>query len=72
MIIDIEKLKKVYEIVKYKDNLCYINEYVGKNEDEEITFEDFKEYVKNSIISELQYDLNVCDDYLMENLIKEV
>lgn len=71
MIIDNEKLKKVYEIVKYKDNLCYINEYVGKDEDEEITFEDFKIYVKNSIISELQYDLNICDDYLMENLIKE-
>ena len=71
MIIDNEKLKKVYELAKQKDTLCYINDYVGKDEEEEITLEDFKEYVKNNIISELQYDLNICDDFLMENLIKE-
>lgn len=71
MIIDNEKLKKVYELAKQKDTLCYINDYVGKDEKEEITLEDFKEYVKNNIISGLQYDLNICDDFLMENLIKE-
>lgn len=69
MIINAEILKRVYELAKRKDSLCYINEYVGKDEEEEITYEDFKDYIKNNIISGLQYDLNVCDELLFEKLI---
>lgn len=69
MYIDLVELKKIYNYLVDNKNILFINDYVGLEEDNIPTFEDFKNYIKNNIISGLEYDLACVYD--MSNLIKE-
>lgn len=67
MIIDMDLLKSIYDEAVEEETICYINEDV---EPEDITFEDFKDYIISMVQSNLQYDLHITQD--LDNLIKEV
>ena len=69
MYIDLVELKNIYNYLVDNEKIYYINEYVGLEEDNIPTFEDFKSYIKNNIIAGLEYDLTC--NYNMNNLIKE-
>lgn len=69
MYIDLVELKNIYNYLVDNKNIYFINDYVGLEEDNIPTFEDFKNYIKNNIIAGLEYDL-ACT-YDMSNLIKE-
>lgn len=66
MKINLDVLKRIYEDMIKSDNIYYLNEYVGLTEDETATFEQFKEFVKDLIYSNLQYDFNVDTNGLIE------
>lgn len=69
MLFNMKVLKQVYEEAIAKGTICYVNEDKDPDE-EEITFDEFKEYIVKMIISNLQYDLNITGD--LYNLITEV
>ena len=67
MIIDMDLLESVYDEAVRKGTICYIND---EKEPEDITFDEFKDYIVCMVQSNLQYDLNITQD--LNNLIKEV
>ena len=54
-----DMLREVYDYIVENHSIEYLNEYLDIEEDKIATFEEFKEYLKSSIIANLQYDFDV-------------
>ena len=67
MKINLESFKYLYEYLKENEKLDSVFEY------DDVSFEDFKQYIINLILNNIEYDFGVCvSDYVdFNNLIEK-
>lgn len=62
MKVNIEILRHLYDYAVKTENIYFINHYIGIEEDKIATFEEFKDFIKSTIIADFQYDFGYTGD----------